>query len=101
MSGVNSLISSAFSVYEFVPRADEHRAPKNRAAATAYPREISACDPGMASGSISVTIIEMELSVLRRISNVRNSWGKSLKDGVSTSQKPYSGLFVSDRKSVV
>jgi len=44
-----------------------------------------------AIGSTSVAKIEIVLSVLRTISNVRNIWGKSFNDAVSTSQKPSSG----------
>src|ERR1039458_497127 len=91
MGGVNSLSSSALCAYEFVSARDVQGVMKIRAAPTAYPRDTAAGELVVSSGSMSVTGMEMELSVLRRISNVRNSWGKSLKDAVSTSQKPSSG----------
>src|ERR1039457_5074350 len=95
MGEVNSLSSSALRAYEFVSVTEEQGVMNIRAAPMAYPRDLSAGDPGVTSGSMSVTRIAIELSVLRRISKVRNSCGKSLKDAVSISQKPYSGLFVS------
>src|ERR1035438_4627085 len=91
MGGVNSLSSSALCAYEFVSVTEVQGIMNIRAAPTAYPRDTAAGEPGVSSGSMSVTRMGMELSVLRRISQVRKSWGKSLKDAVSTSQKPYSG----------
>src|ERR1017187_7332930 len=91
MGGANSLSNSALCAYEFVSAREVQGVMNIRAAPTAYPRDTAAGELVVSSGSMFVTRIEMELSVLRRISQVRNSWGKSLKDAVSTSQKPYSG----------
>src|ERR1017187_5794535 len=91
MGGVNSLSNSAFCAYELVSVREVQGVMNIRAAPTAYPRDTAAGELVVSSGSMSVTRIEMELSVLRRISQARNSWGKSRNEAVSTSQKPYSG----------
>ena len=62
-----------------------------RATPIAYPRDFAAGDPAATAGSTSVAMIEIVLSLLRRISKVRNCWGKSRNDAVSTSQKLRSG----------
>src|ERR1017187_758513 len=91
MEGVKSLSSSALCAYEFVSVREVQGVMNIRAAPTAYPSDTAAGELVVTSGSMSVTRIEIELSVLRRISKVRNSCGKSRKDAVWTSQKPYSG----------
>ena len=57
----------------------------------AYLSPISACEPSFMSGSTLIVNIEIVLSLLRTISNVRNCSGNSLNDFVSTSQKLFSG----------
>lgn len=62
--------------------------------AIAYFRDRAAGVPSPTAGSTSVVTIEIVLSVLRYISKVRNCWGKSLSDEVSTCQKPFSGALI-------
>src|ERR1035441_1982656 len=96
MGGVKNLSSSALCAYDAVSVRFVEGVINIRAAPTAYPRDTVAGELVVSSGSMSVTRMEMELSVLRRISQARNSWGKSRNEAVSTSQKPYSGWAGSD-----
>src|ERR1035437_241455 len=89
MAGVNGLTSSALYACEVVSASAV--LPNIREAPMAYPRESAASDPSSTWGSTSVVTMEMVLSLLRRIDQVRNCYGKSRSEGVSTSQKPHSG----------
>ena len=62
-------------------------APKMRKAPRAYPRDLYAGEPDCTAGSTLVMMMETVLSLLRRMSKVRNCCGWSRSEQVSTSQK--------------
>ena len=96
ISGVSCFTSSTLQSWEVVSAMMAGVAPNIRRAAIAYPRDFAAGDPAATAGSTLVITIEIVLSPLRRMSTVRNCWGKSRSDAVSTSQKPRSGWASSD-----
>ena len=89
MAGLNGLTSSALYVCEVVLVSSV--LPNIRPAPTAYPSDFHAGELVSTWGSTSVVTMEMLLSLLRKISHVRNCRGKSRSEAVSTSQKPNSG----------
>src|SRR5450759_192897 len=93
MAGVNFLTSSALYVCDDVSVREVLL--NTRMAPMPYPSDFHAGELDSTWGSTSVVRMEMLLSLLRRISQVRNCRGKSRSEGVSTSQKPYSGWAVS------
>src|ERR1039458_10410259 len=86
---LNILTSSALYVCDVVSVSSI--VPNTRPAPTPYPIDFHAGELVSTTGSTLVVKMEMLLSLLRRISQVRTCRGKSRSEGVSTSQKPYSG----------
>src|ERR1035441_1495086 len=83
ISGLRGLTSSA--LYEPVGRSGfgcpvSLLLEKICSTAIAYPRDVVAGEPGRTAGSTLVARIEIESSLLRMISKVRNCWGKSRND---------------------